>query len=284
MKGYIKDFRKELQSDIWFMPPLYHRVWQYLKYKVNHKDNKIPMNDGSFLTVKAGQHLTSIRTIANNVGWYERGVFKTPNPKTISSILDWLEKQQMIKIDRGKSNRQYTLITLINWNLYQSDDDESNSKETAKKQSMDINNNDKNEKNDKKEDYTSKIKDLLTFYASKIPGFIELNKQYWDVIRETRTTGKVAESVIYKNMKKWEKYDPAVIEYALKSHIDLHAGKKEEYTIGIMRNTSKEEAIDRLSLKKPKGKVIKMPNYEVDDVETSNGKHSEESGHVRLFR
>lgn len=151
MKGYIKDYRKELQSDIWLMPPLYHRVWQYLKYKVNHKENKIPMRDGSFLTVKTGQHLTSIRSIADNVGWYERGVFKAPNPKTISSILNWLEKQNMIKIDRGEGNRQYTLISLLNWDSYQSNDDESNSQYTVSKQSMDINNNDKNDKNEKKE-------------------------------------------------------------------------------------------------------------------------------------
>lgn len=151
MKGYIKDYRKELQSDIWLMPPLYHRVWQYLKYKVNHKENKIPMRDGSFLTVKPGQHLTSIRSIADNIGWYERGVFKAPNPKTIASILDWLVKQNMIKIHRGEGNRQYTLITLSNWDSYQVYEDESNSKETGSKQSMDINKNDKNEKNDKKD-------------------------------------------------------------------------------------------------------------------------------------
>jgi len=148
VKGYIKDFRKELQSDIWMMPPLYHRVWQYLKYKVNHKANKIPMTDGTFLEVEPGQHLTSIRNISNDVGWYERGVFKSPNPKTISSILEWLEKQEMIKIDRGKGNRQYTLITLSNWDSYQSKEDESNSKETASKQSLDINKNDKNDKNE----------------------------------------------------------------------------------------------------------------------------------------
>lgn len=155
MKGYIKDFRKELQSDVWLMPPLYHRVWQYLKYKVNHKENKIPMKDGSFLTVVPGQHLTSIRTIAENVGWYERGVLKTPNPKTISGILDWLEKQKMIEIGRGEGNRQYTLITLLNWESYQVTDDESNSKETVSKQCADINKNEKNEKNEKKKEITT---------------------------------------------------------------------------------------------------------------------------------
>ncbi|MGG3480610.1 hypothetical protein ABES21_24345 [Peribacillus frigoritolerans] len=146
MQGYIKDFRKELDSSIWMMPPLYHRVWQYLKYQANHQDKKIPMKDGTFLTIRVGQHLTSVRTIAHNVGWYEGAVYKEPNPKTISSILAWLEKQSMIKINRGKGNRQYTLISLINWDLYQVKELEGNSEGTVKKQLMDIN---KNEKNDK---------------------------------------------------------------------------------------------------------------------------------------
>ncbi|RSL28710.1 hypothetical protein D7Z54_35185, partial [Salibacterium salarium] len=109
---------------IWMMPPLYHRVWQYLKYKVNHKIERIPMKDGSFLTVKPGQHLTSKRKLAQSVGWYERMVWKEPNPKTISDILKWLEKQKMIEQDLGAGNRQYTLISLLNWEVYQSKEDE----------------------------------------------------------------------------------------------------------------------------------------------------------------
>lgn len=150
MQGYIKDHRKELHSDIWMMPPLYHRTWQYLKYIVNHKDNTIPMRDGTFLTIKAGQHLTSLRDIAKNIGWYEGVKWKEPNPKTVTTILDWLENQSMIKIERGKGNRQYTLITLLNWDLYQHKLVEGNSQETASKQSTDINKNDKEcFKNDK---------------------------------------------------------------------------------------------------------------------------------------
>jgi len=147
LQGYIKDFRKELDSAIWMMPPLYHRVWQYLKYKVNHQDRKIPMKDGSFLTINTGQHLTSLSVVAENVGWYERGVFKTPNKKTISDILEWLEKQSMIKIDRGKGNKQYTLITLLNWGLYQSKDGEGDGSEIYGGRPLDINENEKNDKN-----------------------------------------------------------------------------------------------------------------------------------------
>lgn len=131
------------------------------------------MRDGSFLEVKAGQHLTSVRSIAENVGWYERGVFKAPNPKTISSILEWLVKQNMIKIDRGKGNRQYTLITLLNWDSYQSNEDESNSKYTVSKQSLDINKNDKNEKKLSSSSIVdSDLEEVMQFYQSNLQASI----------------------------------------------------------------------------------------------------------------
>ncbi|WP_370568976.1 hypothetical protein [Fictibacillus sp. 23RED33] len=155
MQGYIKDYRKELDSDIWLMPPLYHRTWQYLKYQVNHQENKIPMRDGSFLTIKKGQHLTSVRDIAKSTGWYEGAKWKEANPKTVDTILKWLEKHNMISIDRGKGNRQYTLISLLNWDSYQHFNDEGNNKVTVDgeggKHLADINKNEKecikNEKN-----------------------------------------------------------------------------------------------------------------------------------------
>jgi hypothetical protein len=167
LEGWIKDYRKELDSDIWLMPPLYHRVWQYLKYKVNHLENDIPMHDGTVFRVKPGQHLSSLRGIATGVGWFEGKAWKEPNPKTIKKILDYFEKCQTIKQEHGRGNREYTLVTLINWELYQSENLSSNSKrirvETARTQPVDINKNDKNT-------YTStdnKRTDLIQF-ADKI--------------------------------------------------------------------------------------------------------------------
>lgn len=159
-RGFIKDYRQELDSDIWIMPPLYHRVWQYLKYKVNHTDNEIPMRDGTKLLVKKGQHLTSYRKIAKGIGWYEGPLWKEPNSKTVKTICDWLEANEMISQNHGTGNRQYTLITIVNWDLYQSKESEvvtdkkqlGNSQVTVRKQLVDINKNDKNDKNDKKKD------------------------------------------------------------------------------------------------------------------------------------
>lgn len=149
MGGWIKDYRKELESDIWMMPPLYHRVWQYLKYKANHAPQKIPLENGSFFTIEAGQHLTSVRGIAKGVSWYEGRVYKEPNPRTISKILDWLEKANMISINRGRGNREYTLVTIVNWGIYQGSEDEGVTANTSGCiQRMHINKNDKNDKED----------------------------------------------------------------------------------------------------------------------------------------
>ena len=145
MKGYIKDFRQELESDIWLMPPLYHRVWQYIKYKVNHKDFHLPMRDGTQLLIKSGQHLTSLRSIGDGVSWFEGHRHRVPNARTIQKILNWLENNKMISIERGKGNRQYTLINLVNWEFYQSNEVKGNSKKTAMTQVVPINKNDNNE-------------------------------------------------------------------------------------------------------------------------------------------
>lgn len=150
--GYIKDHRKELDSDIWLMPPLYHRVWQYLKYKVNYSESELYLREGIRLLVKKGQHFTSIREIAKGVAWKERGVPKQPNPKLIGDVLKWLERQNMIQIlvvtgntknekNAVNGNTIGTLITLVNWEVYQIELVTSNIKVTAPHVTTGTNNN-----------------------------------------------------------------------------------------------------------------------------------------------
>jgi DnaD/phage-associated family protein len=195
MSGFIKDYRKELESDIWLMPPLYHRVWQYLKYKVNHKQAEIPMRDGTKFTIDPGQHLTSVRGIAKGIGWYEGRVWKEPNPKTIDTILKWLIKQTMISITSGTGNRQYTLITVIQWDIYQSSEARGNSKVTAEKQSLGINKNDKNDKNDIKELISTTTGETLEEVHLKVFGKIMMSPLMSEFIRNIKNQGYTDEFI-----------------------------------------------------------------------------------------
>lgn len=144
MVGFIKDWRQELESDIWLMPPMYHRVWQWLKYSANHSQGKIPNSDGTFTVINPGQCATSYRLIAQGVGYYEGRTWREPNVKTVKVILCWLVKQGMIHIN---SNTKGSIITIKNWELYQSKDVEGNSdritEETPKKRTLDTKKNDK---------------------------------------------------------------------------------------------------------------------------------------------
>lgn len=175
MTGYIFDHRKELESDVWLLPPMYHRVWQWIKYMVNHTEAKIPNKDGSYTIIKPGQHATSYRHIAKGVGYYEGLKWKEPNPKTIKIILDWLRNQKMIDV---KGNTNGTIITVLNWELYQKEIVKGNAKVTLEKHLLDTNKNDKEELRKttcKKSDYSS-IRKLFPGTKTKAAAMNKLPK------------------------------------------------------------------------------------------------------------
>lgn len=113
--GYAKSWRKELHSDVWLMPPVYHRVWYWLRLNVQHEAYLFPTPGKLGIWVLPGQRITSLRQIAEGVSWKEWGVEKVPNTKTIKAVLDWLVAQEMVTVE---SNNKGTLISLVNWSSY----------------------------------------------------------------------------------------------------------------------------------------------------------------------
>jgi hypothetical protein len=136
--GYTLRARRRRHSPIRRMPPLYQITWDYLIDEANHDEQVVDFTSGEKVIVKRGEKITSIRKIAHDLTWIERGIEKTPNPKTIRNILTWLEGEKMIAV---KSNSQYTHIIICNYSLYQNHEHyKSNSQETVRKQSADTNN------------------------------------------------------------------------------------------------------------------------------------------------
>lgn len=208
MQGYIKDYRQEIKSDIWKMPPLYHRTWQWLKYNVNHEDTEIPMRDGSKMLIKKGQRLTSVRDIAKEIGWYEGYKWKEPNPKTIYTILDWMESQGMISISRGKGNRQYTLITLLNWGIYQAKEIQGNSSETVGKHLADINKNDNNDNNLEDDDYRSPISQIENHFCMKRGRGLHVSPDDIRIMREMLDYGIPVPFIINSIDRQFDSFKP----------------------------------------------------------------------------
>lgn len=117
MQGWIKLHRKLIEADIYTMQPLYSRVFERLIIEANNTNREIPYKKIKKL-IKRGERLTSLSQIAEWVGWYERGIFRTPNKKTISNILNWLIDNTMIEI-YNKGNVRETHYNIVNYNVYQ---------------------------------------------------------------------------------------------------------------------------------------------------------------------
>lgn len=113
--GFAKSFRKELHSDVWMMPPIYHRVWYWLRLNVQHEVYLFPTRERFGIWVLPGQRMTSLLQIAEGVAWREWGKEKVPNKRTIKAVLDWLEVQKMVT---AVSNAKGTLISIVNWHSY----------------------------------------------------------------------------------------------------------------------------------------------------------------------
>ncbi|HHX61783.1 MAG TPA: hypothetical protein GX707_13930 [Epulopiscium sp.] len=249
-RGWIKIHRRIIDSDIYQLSPLYLRVFERLIIEANHHDKEIPFRyTGSEIVtkklIKRGERQTSIRQICEWVGWYENGLFKKPNPKTIKQILDWLVVNDMIQIIPTDNNREGTHYKVMNYSDYQTKDDEevtvkkqsSNSKETVDgSKQEDI----KNDENVKEVNIPLQIKDLRLRYSESQLQNID---EYLDVLRWTRKNGNIADSVILKIYKAWEKFKPDVVIHSLQIYINnpKYHDKKEQYCYGIMRNAKDED-------------------------------------------
>lgn len=90
------------------------------------------------------------------------------------------------------------------------------------------------------ESIPSQIKDLRGRYSKEELSIID---EYLDILRWTRTTGKIADSVILKIYQKWSEYSIPKVIYGLKTYIKnpKHHDKRENYCYGIIRNATAEE-------------------------------------------
>lgn len=73
----------------------------------------------------------------------------------------------------------------------------------------------------------------------------ELKENYWKTVRRTRSSGRIAQSVIQRVEESWKKYDESVVRQALEIHISHYPSYKENYTLGIMRNLQRDKDSNR---------------------------------------
>lgn len=143
-EGWISIHRKIQQCEIWVSPqPFdYRSAWIDLLLLANHKD-KQTVFDGSLITVKKGQRITSIRQLADRWHW---------SRTKVSKYLDILEQAEMIEQNR---DRKKTVISIVNYSVYQdmqaTEKPLKSHRSATEKPLKSLNNNDNNDNNDNKE-------------------------------------------------------------------------------------------------------------------------------------
>jgi hypothetical protein len=146
MQGWIKLHRKIIDSPI-YCDPLLLKLWMLCLIKATHKEYE-QLIGNQVVHLKPGQFVTGRQSLSEE---FNRGM--KPSQKVAESTLwRWLnnfEKWQKVNI---KKTNKYSVITILNWDVYQESEQQVNNKWTSNEQQMDTNKNVKNLKNVKNVD------------------------------------------------------------------------------------------------------------------------------------
>jgi len=149
--GWVKLHRSIKDNWVWKDKPFSKgQAWLDILMECNHKPGKV--NIGlSVIPVERGQKLWSIKDMADQWGW---------SRKKVSSFLNVLEMDNML---HQKRTSKYTLLTIVNYDLYQSKDDEEEHQKnitgTSREHHGNTNKNVKNDKNINNKEYQKKYSD-----------------------------------------------------------------------------------------------------------------------------
>ncbi|HIE1935647.1 TPA: DnaD domain protein [Staphylococcus aureus] len=149
-------------------------AWIYLLMEANHSKAKVPIGN-QIVTVERGRRLTSILTLSDLFNWSR---FK------VKTFLDLLESDGMLEV---KTTSKYTLITIVNYDFYQSEQGrnqhqndikptskqhQSNINPTSKQHQTNTNNNDNKDNNEKNVNNEKKKTTAFDFFQDNGFGFI----------------------------------------------------------------------------------------------------------------
>ena len=121
--GWIQLHRKIRDCWVW-ENPLYLKAWLYILFAANYKEKKI-LFDGKITAIKRGQFITSQRRLAADWGC---------NVKTVRNILNLMEEQEMVTLTTTGNG---TLLTVINYDFYQSLETENGTPTTTQTTTLD---------------------------------------------------------------------------------------------------------------------------------------------------
>ena len=175
-KGYIKHYRKVMDSFVWTNPYMY-KLWSLCLMKAAHEKRKFLFN-GKEVWLNSGEFVTGRDALTFEMN---KGA-KREHQVNSTSVWRWIklfEKEGMLDI---KSTTKYSVISISNRGAYQSDEQQVDNKWTSSEQQVDTNKNEKNYKNEKNIDnnngeYPAEL--IQTLYGKFPSGILQSAISEW---------------------------------------------------------------------------------------------------------
>ena len=136
-EGWVKLHRSVLNLPVFDEPELL-RLWLYLLLKASHQPRDLPVGQ-TIVHLQPGQLITGRKRIAQDLDINEARVRRQLKRLALHQLVD------------TKATNKYTLVTLMNWDFFQSGDQQNDQQTANKRPTNDQQNGHKQECNNKKE-------------------------------------------------------------------------------------------------------------------------------------
>ena len=124
MQGYIKTYRKSLDSSVWWKSPIVWQVWSWCLLKAHFAERDLPTSEGD-ITLEPGQF----------VSWRKKAVAELPiSERQLRTAFKYLKATSRVSI---KTTNKYSIFTVLNWYKYQQSDQQPVTQMTSKRPAND---------------------------------------------------------------------------------------------------------------------------------------------------
>lgn len=226
-RGYVRLWRKSLDAG-WIKNHKLWAFWCYCLMKATHKEYDAVVGL-QIVHLYPGQFIFGRRKAAEETGLTEREV---------RTILAFLIKAGNLTI---KTTNKFSVITVVNWPIYQSLNDENDQQNDQQVTSNRPHTRTIEHKNKKTpEEILSEISVLRDRYQDQ--GTIN---QALQAIASTRKSNRIADSVKLSILQSWNRYPVESVMTGIRTYLEkgyAGQGKNEKYLLGIIRNLKPEDS------------------------------------------
>ncbi len=278
-RGYIKLWRKSKESSIFaheglwklFCLCLMKAAYKEVEITISGLLKPVKLSPGQFIAGRDSLHFD-----------YHQGdkrkKYSRKAAPTAITLYRWLLNLENMQILNINSCNKFSIITVVNWPQYQGDEQQKplrtpenskdghsfNGKSTTSAKSehlkkdkcIDISDsfNDtglENEQQMNNRRTTDEHKEEVIKKEKETP-FSSLKNKYDSIlvdnvfraIASTRKSGKVADSILLAQLRKWDRYPVEQVKTGIRVYLEKDyagQGKREEYLLGIIRNQKPDE-------------------------------------------